>query len=325
MQDADQLPHALLEEERHAAPPLQPDADGKPAHLDESAFKTWLDALRAQQWVKNSLVFVPLLTSHQFSLSNIADAALAFIAFCLCASAGYLLNDILDVEADREHPTKKFRAIASGQLSTRSASTAIPFLLAAALGAAIAVSPAFAAILLLYAASTALYSFRLKRLVLVDIVALAGLYTLRIVGGAVAIDVALSEWLLIFSIFVFTALALVKRYAELVMRQAAGLPDPENRDYRMTDAQIIGALAVASGMNAVTVMSLYLSSPAVLSLYHRPALLWLLDPLLIYWIARAAMMAHRRQLFDDPVVFAFRDGPSRIAALLMVIVVLAAI
>jgi 4-hydroxybenzoate polyprenyltransferase len=287
--------------------------------------RVWLDALRVHQWTKNVLVFVPLLTSHQFSLANSFSIVLAFAAFSLCASAVYLLNDLVDLKSDQAHPSKRLRAIASGKLSRTSATTAIPFLLGAAMLIALAVSPAFAAILVGYFILTTAYTFHLKRLVIVDIVVLAGLYTLRIAAGAVAIQVSLSEWLLIFSIFVFTSLALIKRYAELMMWQEISSAGSGSRDYSVGDMHIVGALAAASGLNAVTIMSLYLSSPAVLALYHRPQILWLLDPLLIYWIARALMLAHRRQMNHDPVVFALCDGPSRIAALLMVIVVFAAI
>ena len=285
----------------------------------------WVSALRAHQWAKNALVFVPLLTSHQFSRANCFSAALAFAAFSLCASAVYLLNDIVDIEADQAHPTKRFRAVASGDLPAGTAAMAIPFLLLLALTAALAVSAAFAGALTAYFLLTSAYTFRLKQLVIVDIVVLASLYTARIVAGAVAINVPLSEWLLIFSIFIFTSLALIKRYAELSIRREALLPDAANRDYGVSDMQIVAALAAASGLNAITIICLYLSSPAVRELYHKPMLLWLLVPLLIHWISRALMLAHRGQMNHDPIVFAFRDGPSRIATLLMVITVLAAI
>jgi 4-hydroxybenzoate polyprenyltransferase len=295
------------------------------SHIGRVALAVWFDALRVHQWAKNVLVFVPLLTSHQFSLTNAFNVLLAFAAFSLCASAAYLLNDLADLEADRAHPRKRLRAIASGQLSRTAATTLIPLLLAASLLTALAVSAIFAVILLGYFTLTTAYTLRLKRLAVVDILVLAGLYTMRIAAGAVAIHVLISHWLLIFSIFIFTSLALIKRYAELALRQDAALADAGNRDYGIGDMPIIGAIAAAAGMNAVTIFSLYLSSPAVLALYHRPALLWLLDPLLIYWIARALVVAHRRQMHDDPVIFALSDSPSRIAALLMVIVVLVAI
>lgn len=285
----------------------------------------WFDTLRAYQWAKNALVFVPLLTSHQFSIANSLNLVLAFAAFSLCASAAYLLNDLVDLAADRAHPRKRLRALASGQLSKTTVVTVIPLLLGFSLLAALAVSPAFAGILLGYLALTTAYTFHLKRLAIVDVLVLAALYTLRIVAGAIAIHVLVSEWLLIFSIFIFTSLALIKRYAELAMWHESSIADAPNRDYSVSDMQIVGVLAAASGMNAVTIFSLYLSSPTVLALYHRPAFLWLLVPLLIYWIARALVTAHRREMHDDPVIFAFSDRPARIAALVMVLTVLAAI
>lgn len=287
--------------------------------------RVWANALRMHQWAKNALVFVPLLTSHQFSKANCLQSVLAFLAFSFCASAVYLLNDLVDLEADQAHPTKRFRAVASGQLPASMAAAAIPFLLLIAFSTALAVSSAFASILAGYVLVTTAYTFYLKRQVIVDIVVLASLYTVRTIAGAIAIDVPLSEWLLVFSIFIFTSLALIKRYAELSMRQGATLADATNRDYGVSDMQIVAALAAASGLNAISIICLYLSSPAVRALYHKPVLLWLLVPLLIHWVARALMLAHRRQMNDDPIVFAFRDGPSQISALLMVVTVMAAI
>jgi 4-hydroxybenzoate polyprenyltransferase len=176
-----------------------------------------------------------------------------------------------------------------------------------------------------YFVLTSAYTFYLKRLVIVDIVVLASLYTMRIVAGAVAISVPLSEWLLIFSIFIFTSLALIKRYAELAISRETSLPDATNRDYGISDMQMAAALAAASGMNAITIICLYLSSPAVRTLYRTPELLWLLVPLLIHWVSRALMLAHRGKMNHDPIVFAFHDGPSRVTALLMVMTVLSAI
>lgn len=160
---------------------------------------------------------------------------------------------------------------------------------------------------------------------LVDVVTLAGLYSLRIIAGAVAVGVVLSEWLLMFSLFVFTSLALIKRFSELSMRQGAGLADPANRDYRISDLSVIAAMAAASGMNAVIVFSLYASSSAVMPLYSRPWMLWLLNPLLLYWFGRALMMAHRREMHDDPIIYTFKDGASRITVAAMICIMLAAI
>jgi 4-hydroxybenzoate polyprenyltransferase len=288
-------------------------------------WQIWLNALRIHQYAKNTLVFVPALTSHQINLAALGDALLAFLAFSACASSAYLLNDILDLAADRRHPTKRYRAIASGELPISLALIAVPVLWLVAMVAGLCISGTFLAVLGTYFATTLAYSLLLKRKMLLDIVTLAGLYTLRIVGGAVAIGVSLSEWLLMFSLFVFTSLALIKRYGELVMRQGSGLSDPSNRDYRIGDLPIVAAMAAASGMNAVIVFSLYASSSTVVQMYSRPWMLWLVNPLLLYWIGRALMMAHRQAMPDDPIIYTFRDNASRITVAAMTCIVLAAI
>jgi len=289
------------------------------------SWKTWAKALRVYQYAKNTLVFVPVITAHQLNLPTLFYALLAFMAFSACASGAYLMNDLLDLSADRQHPTKRHRALAAGDLKISSALLAIPALWLFALVASLCISPLFLGVLGAYLVTTIAYSLALKRKMLVDVVTLAGLYSLRIIAGAVGVGVVLSEWLLIFSLFVFTSLALIKRFSELSMRESAGLADPSNRDYRITDLQIIAAMAAASAMNAVTVFSLYVSSTAVMPLYSRPWMLWLLTPLLLYWFGRALMMAHRREMPDDPIIYAFRDGPSRIAVAAMICIMLAAI
>ncbi|MDA9401107.1 hypothetical protein XH79_20555 [Bradyrhizobium sp. CCBAU 45389] len=287
--------------------------------------KVWVKALRVYQYAKNTLVFVPALTAHQMNFATLGYALLAFLAFSACASGAYLMNDLLDLAADRQHPTKRHRALAAGDLPISSALSAIPALWLFAVAASLFISPLFLGVLGAYLATTIAYSLVLKRKMLVDVVTLAGLYSLRIVAGAVGVGVVLSEWLLIFSLFVFTSLALIKRFSELSMREGAGLADPSNRDYRITDLHVIAAMAAASAMNAVTVFSLYVSSTAVTPLYSRPWMLWLMTPLLLYWFGRALMMAHRREMPDDPILYAFRDGPSRTAVAAMICIMLAAI
>ncbi len=297
----------------------------KPSSLKTSRLKTWANALRVYQYAKNTLVFVPAITAHQMNFATLGHALLAFLAFSACASGAYLMNDLLDLAADRRHPTKRHRALAAGDLPISSALRAIPALWLFAVAASLCISPLFLGVLGAYLAATIAYSLALKRKMLVDVVTLAGLYTLRIIAGAVGVGVVLSEWLLIFSLFVFTSLALIKRFSELSMRESAGLADPSNRDYRITDLQIIAAMAAASAMNAVTVFSLYVSSSAVTPLYSRPWMLWLLNPLLLYWFGRALMMAHRREMPDDPIIYSFRDGASRITVAAMICIMLAAI
>ncbi len=287
--------------------------------------RTWLEVLRVHQYVKNVLVFVPLLTSHQFEPGKIVADIIAYVAFCVGASAVYMVNDLLDLKADRAHPTKRTRPFARGAVPLRTGLLLIPVLLAAATTLAAAVSLKFLGVLLFYFVLTTAYSVYLKRKMLVDVVALAMLYTLRIIGGGVAADIQISQWLFIFSVFIFTSLALMKRYVELSTRLDRELPDPSDRNYRIGDLDVVAALAAAAGMNAITIFALYVTSPDVQQLYRHPKALWLICPILLYWIGRALMMAHRRLMDTDPIVFAIKDRVSAIAIVLILAIVIVAI
>jgi 4-hydroxybenzoate polyprenyltransferase len=291
---------------------------------ERAGLLTWLRALRVHQYVKNFLVFVPVVTAHQFTYPGIASAFVAFAAFSLCASAVYIVNDLVDIEADRQHPKKKHRPLASGAIKPWQTMIAVPVLLALAFACAATVSIRFSLVLLSYLVLTTAYSISLKRKMLVDVVVLAMLYTIRVIAGAVAISVEVSAWLLAFSMFMFLSLALMKRYSELALRIDQNLPDPSNRNYKLDDLPIVGCLAVSSGFNAVTIFALYISSPAVQQMYARPEVLWLACPVLTYWIGRAMILAHRRMMDDDPIVFAIKDPISRIAGALMVAMILLA-
>lgn len=291
-----------------------------------SLVKPWIKLVRVHQWAKNALVFVPLLTSQKFVLGAFAEAAGAFLAFSFAASAVYIVNDLVDLEADRKHPTKKKRPLAAGTVPILAAFPVAVTLVVTAFVLALGISPLFAGVLFAYLGLTTVYTFFLKRKMFADVISLAALYTLRVIGGAAAIVVPLSEWLLGFSMFIFTSLALIKRYVELVGRVDAGLPDPLNRNYRKSDLDIVAALAAAAGFNAVTVFALYISSDAVHQLYHHPKVLWFICPILMYWLSRALIMAHRRLMDDDPILFALKDRNSRLAfGLICVIVLIAAV
>lgn len=296
-------------------------------HIPSAApnWRTWMKQIRVHQYAKNTLVFVPLFTAHQFAPRPLLQATLAALAFCLCASSAYILNDLVDLEADRGFASKRDRPLASGAIPLTQGVAAMIVLLAASLAIALSVSFYFLGVLLVYLALTVSYSFWLKRKMLVDVIALAMLYTMRVVGGTVAIDVEFSEWLLAFSMFIFMALALIKRYVELAVRLDANLPDPPNRNYKVGDLGVIMAIAAAAGFNAVIVFALYISSERVHELYSRPLLLWLVCPVLMYWISRALLMAHRRFIHDDPVIFALTDKVSRLTIILIGLLVLAAI
>ena len=289
------------------------------------AIRSHLQALRPQQWLKNLLVFVPLVTSHAvLDPGQILLAMLAFIAFGLCASAVYVINDLLDLADDRRHPRKRMRVFAAGNVPALSGIVMAPVLLAAAMAIALAVSPVFVAVLATYVAVTTAYSFALKRLVLVDVFTLAGLYTVRLIGGSAALGLWPTFWLLAFSMFVFLSLAMLKRYTELLGAREAGEASAPGRGYRTGDLELLSALGGGAGYLSVLVLALYVNSPAVLPLYARPDALWLLCPLLLYWISRAWLVAHRGNMHDDPIVFAVKDRVSRAVALAMAVVILLA-
>lgn len=302
---------------------MKPDAETIPT--TRAGWRDWLRLLRVHQYSKNALVFLPLLTAQKFTGTAIAEAVLAAVAFSLCASSVYIVNDCADVAADRDHPVKRSRPLASGLIAPKDGLLAAALLLVCAFAAAFLVSGAFAAALLGYFGLTTAYTFWLKRKVMVDIVVLAMLYTSRVICGAIAIGVVVSEWLLAFSMLLFTSLALVKRYTELAMRDEAGTGSPANRNYRLADLGVVEALAAASAVNAVTVFSLYISSDTVRRLYSHPQVLWLICPLLMYWIGRVLILAHRREMNDDPIVFAIGDKVSLAVVVLSVAIVLIAI
>lgn len=275
-------------------------------------FKTWSKSLRLHQWLKNLLIFVPLLAGHLLdSPEQVLAALLAFLTFGLCASSVYLLNDLLDLEDDRHHPVKRKRPFASGALPLVWGGAMFPMLLVAAFLMAWLFLPwRFAAVLLGYYGLTLAYSAFLKRRVMVDVVVLATLYTIRIIAGAAAVGAHLTFWLLAFSMFIFLSLALVKRYAELHATKARGLLKTRGRGYEASDLPLISSLGSAAGYLAVLVLALYIQDAKTASLYRHPQAIWLACPLLLYWISRTWIIAHRGQMHDDPIVFAIRDRVS---------------
>jgi 4-hydroxybenzoate polyprenyltransferase len=288
--------------------------------------RTWLKAIRLHQWIKNLLVLIPLLASHQFlQPSAVGAALLAFVAFGLCASGVYVLNDLLDLPADRQHPRKRLRAFAAGELPLLHGLIAVPLLTLAGFALALMCNAQFALVLGVYCLTTLAYSLQLKRVVMLDVVLLAGLYTLRIIGGAVAIAAGLSFWLLAFSMFIFLSLAMLKRYVELGTTLANGKAHASGRGYAVDDLPLLQSLGASSGYIAVLVLALYINSPESLELYSRPQMLWLLCPLLLYWISRVWVVAHRGGMHDDPVVFAATDRISQCIVVAGAVIALGAI
>jgi len=290
----------------------------------QSNWKVWLKLLRVHQWAKNVLIFIPLLLSDQiFNLTLIQNTLIAFFAFSLVASAGYVLNDLLDLNADRSHPTKCKRPFAAGLIPIQYGIPVFFSLVLLSAGMTILwLSSAFLGVLFIYFMMTLVYSFYLKRKPVVDVMVLAGLFTLRIIAGGVATTLGTSEWLLAFSVFIFTSLAFMKRYIEL--RQLADDKVVKNRNYAADDVEMIANLGATSGYLAVLVFSLYINSEEMLQAYQSPVFLWLICPALLYWISRTWLLAHRGRVADDPVLFAIKDGVSWVVvACIAVLVVLA--
>jgi 4-hydroxybenzoate polyprenyltransferase len=284
--------------------------------------KSVFKALRVHQWAKNGLIFVPLAAAHQLTNPEALGASLlAFMAFSLCASSVYLLNDMLDLQADRQHHNKRKRPFAAGHLSLLFGLFMAPALLVLALGLACLLPWKFMAVLAAYYVATLAYSFGLKKLVMIDVLALAGLYTVRIVAGAAATGIPLSFWLLLFAIFIFLSLAMVKRYAELLAMKKQGKLKASGRGYQVEDLGLLQSLGSASGYISILVLALYVNSPDISVLYHHPKLVWLLCPIMLYWVSRIWMQTHRGRMHDDPLVFALKDRVSLVtgaaAALVM--------
>lgn len=278
----------------------------------------YLSALRPQQWLKNVLIFVPIFAAHSFiELPLLGDAFLAFLAFCCCASAGYVFNDLFDLAADRHHPKKRLRPFASGRLTLLYGFAMVPALTILGCALGLLVSPLFLVIVLVYFATTFTYSLYLKKIALLDVLVLASIYTLRIFAGAEAVGIVPSSWLLGFSMFLFTSLAFVKRYGELVVMRSVDGDQATARSYELSDAELLATKGTASGYAATLVLALYISSGAAKALYGRHQLMWLLCPLLLYWLGYIWLVAHRGKMRDDPLIFALRDRTSRILILLM--------
>jgi 4-hydroxybenzoate polyprenyltransferase/phosphoserine phosphatase len=275
--------------------------------------KDYLRAIRVHQWLKNLLIFIPMLAAHQLeSISSWAHASLGFFAFSLCASAVYLVNDISDIEGDRQHPRKRMRPFAAGLIGIDKGLVLALLLLIGGLVLGYFVNHSFLVCLLVYLALTTAYTFSLKRLALLDCIILAGLYTLRVIAGGIAVNVPVSFWLLAFSVFIFLSLAFVKRYAELESQNQRGLLTVKGRGYQVQDMALIESLGIVSGYMAVLVLALYLNGETVVALYHAPQLIWCAVPIMLLWISYIWLKTHRGEMHDDPIIFAIEDRVSLI-------------
>lgn len=296
---------------------------------------SWLRAIRLHQWAKNTLIFVPLLLAHAWSIATVAGGAVAFLSFGLCASATYILNDLLDLEADRRHPRKRRRPFASGDLSAIEGVAAVVLLMAVSIVLALMVPRVILALpgtrglllpykflewLLLYTVTTLAYSLYLKRKLLLDVFVLSGLYTVRILAGSAATTVPISAWLGGFSVFFFLSLAFVKRFSELEgLRESGG--SIAGRGYHVGDLEQLRAFGTGSMFAAVLVMTLYISNPETALLYAHVLRLWLVIPVLLLWLSQVWMLASRGEMHDDPVVWAITSPRSLMLGAVMAAVI----
>jgi len=277
-----------------------------------------LKAVRPQHWAKNLLIFVPLFLSHAISAGKLLTALAAFCCFSLTASAAYIVNDLLDIEADRRHPHKRHRPFASGDLSAFAGMGIVAvFLLLGLLGGRL-LPGGFFGWLLFYLASTLAYSWYLKRVALVDVLALSGLYILRLLAGGAATQTPISHWLAGFSMFLFLSLAIVKRFAELENLRASNATPKNGRGYLLADMAQLRSFGTASAYAAVVVFAIYISGADVTKLYRHPKLLWLSVPLMILWLNRVWLLASRGELDEDPVAFALTDRMSQLIGVAVV-------
>ena len=285
----------------------------------------WFRALRIHQWSKNLLLLIPLMSAHQWTNpARLWPVIWGLAAFSFCASSVYLLNDLLDLEHDRHHHAKRHRPFASGRIPLVAGLAVAPVLLALSAVMACCLGWKFAAIFGAYYVTTLLYSLRLKQIELLDVLALAGLYVIRVLAGGIAANVPVSDWLIMFSLFVFLSLAFAKRFTEIRVFRNGADTKVKGRGYVGSDAELVSSMGVGSGYLSVLVLAMYISNPDVTKLYGRPQALWLVCPLLLYWISRVWLLAHRGALNDDPIWFALRDRQSWIVVILVAAIALAA-
>ena len=297
-------------------------------HLQSASFYRstfgYIKAIRPHQWLKNLLVFLPILAAHQLSIQQFSSNAVAFISFCLVASSVYICNDLLDLKADRKHPRKRYRPFATGTTTICGGMILSTLMLIFSLTVSFIYSWDLLIIILIYYLSSSLYSMLFKRKIIIDIITLAFLYTLRIIAGGVSADIKISLWLFAFSIFIFLSLAAVKRQAELVDLKRRKELHTEGRGYKVKDLTLITIVAIGSGFISVLVLALYVLSPEVLLLYQTPWALGGVCCILFYWLMRMIYIAHRGRMHDDPIIYAAQDWTSRYAILAIGALVFAA-
>lgn len=290
-----------------------------------ASLRTVLKMLRVHQWLKNVLIAVPMVLNHEYlDISMLMACLIAFVSFSAAASAIYIVNDFFDLNLDRRHRTKKNRPLASGAISLRAGAFTAVALLGVSLATALLLPIEFLGVLALYLAATTAYSLSFKRMLLVDVLTLAGLYTARILAGAAATGVAVSFWLLAFSIFFFLSLSLVKRFVELDSTDMPVGAKLAGRGYRPEDLDIVAQAGIASAFASALVLALYINSADVIQMYAHPWLVWPLGPIILYLTLRIWVLARRKEMHDDPVVFLIGDWRSLMVVALGAVLVFVA-
>jgi 4-hydroxybenzoate polyprenyltransferase len=291
----------------------------------EFALKRYFLALRPHQWLKNALVALPAIAAHDFSVARLITVLIAFMSFSFGASGVYLVNDMIDLPHDRAHPEKRRRALAAGAMSISHAAVALGLVGALSIGLALLLPWAFVLVLLVYFGLSMSYSLYLKRKLMIDVVALAALYGVRVLAGGAATGIFLSHWLVGFCFFIFLSLALVKRASEIISTPPPSVGKIKGRGYRLEDLQTITALTAASGFVSVLVLALYINSTEVTALYRHPEFLWGICIILVYWLGRVYFLTGRGEMDQDPVIFAATDPISLLAGILVVAIFLFAL
>lgn len=298
----------------------------KEFQLPTPSVRNYFKAIRAHQWLKNLLVFIPLFLDQRLNdFGALIQLILCFFSLSLLASLTYIINDLLDLESDRCNQYKRKRAFASCLIPIKHAVIMMVVLLLLVIALASQLSGLFIIVLLAYLITTLSYSFHFKSVAILDVVILAGLFTLRVISGAVAIESEWSFWLLAFSMFFFLSLAYVKRFSELDNLRREGREKSLGRGYRVEDLPMLKSSGVASGYLSILIVALYINSEKVGQMYAHPEILWLLCPLLLYWIGRIWLITGRGQMHEDPIVFAIRDRVSISTVLLCAVILLSAI
>lgn len=278
--------------------------------------------LRLHQWSKNALLFLPMLAAHKMSAENIVNGLIAFLSFGMAASAVYVFNDLIDIDSDRNHHSKKHRPLAAGTLRIMDAMLLFFGLVTASLTIGSLVGVNFILVVFAYWFLNFIYTFYFKKEIVLDIILLSSMYTVRIFLGASAANVPVSHWLLSFTTLFFFSLACVKRHTELA--RSANKPTIDGRGYRGVDQPVVQTLGIGCALLSIVVLLLYAMSPETKTLYQNSDRLWLLTPLLLYWLGRLWLLVGRDQVHDDPVVFAIKDKTSWIVLVILLMVMMVA-